>query len=130
MAFLDPTQARLVRCNFNGPGGIRRAAGTGETVVGIRSAAHCACASTGRVLPAFYIGTLPKVLASLFERHAPQLVDRVDFVGVHQFATRLLTDCGVRFRIDEWEARLAVNYAWNAIGASSPLRSARFTRRY
>ncbi|WP_336697133.1 hypothetical protein [Curtobacterium sp. USHLN213] len=60
---------------------------------------------------ATYIGTLPNVLASLFERHAPELVDRVDFVGVHQFATRLLKQRGIRFRVDEREARLALDDA-------------------
>ncbi|WP_206556280.1 3'-5' exonuclease [Curtobacterium luteum] len=130
MAFLDPSQAKLVRRNFNGPARIRGAAGTGKTVVGIHRAAYLARASTGRVLFATYIGTLPKVLASLFERHAPELVDRVDFVGVHQFATRLLKQRGIRFHVDEREARLAFDDAWNAIGASSPLRASRFTRRY
>jgi len=130
MAFLDPSQAKLVRRNFNGPARIRGAAGTGKTVVGIHRAAYLARASTGRVLFATYIGTLPNVLASLFERHAPELVDRVAFVGVHQFATRLLKQRGIRFRVDEREARLALDDAWNAIGASSPLRAARFTRRY
>lgn len=130
MAFLDPSQAKLVRRNFNGPTRIRGAAGTGKTVVGIHRAAYLARAGTGRVLFATYIGTLPKVLASLFERHAPELVNRVDFVGVHQFATRLLKQRGIRFRVDEWEARLAFDDAWNAIGASSPLRAARFRRPY
>lgn len=82
------------------------------------------------MLFATYIGTLPNVLASLFERHSPELVDRVGFVGVHQFATRLLKQRGIRLRVDEREARLALDDAWNAIGASSPLRAARFTRRY
>ncbi|MCS5507215.1 UvrD-helicase domain-containing protein [Curtobacterium flaccumfaciens] len=127
MAFLDPSQAKLVRRNFNGPARIRGAAGIDKTVVGIHRAAYLARASTGRVLFATYIGTLPKVLASLFERHGPELVDRVDF---HQFATRLLKQRGIRFRVDEREARLAFDDAWNAIGAASPLRAARFTRRY
>lgn len=130
MAFLDPSQAKLVRRNFNGPARIRGAAGTGKTVVGIHRAAYLARATTGRVLFATYIGTLPKVLASLFERHAPDLVDRIDFVGVHQFATRLLKQRGIRFRVDEREARLAFDDAWNAVGASSPLRAARFPRPY
>jgi hypothetical protein len=127
MAFLDPSQAKLVRRNFNGPARIRGAAGTGKTVVGIHRAAYLARASTGRVLFATYIRTLPKVLASLFERHAPELVDSVD---VHQLATRLLKQRGIRLRVDERESRLAFDDAWNAIGASSPLRAARFTRRY
>lgn len=123
MAFLDPSQAKLVRRNFNGPARIRGAAGSGKTVVGIHRAAYLARASIDRVLFATYISTLPKVLASLFERHAPELVDRVDFVGAHQFATRLLKQRGVRFSVDEREARLAFEDAWNAVGAFSPLRA-------
>jgi hypothetical protein len=93
-------------------------------VVGIHRAAYLARATTGRVLFATVIGTPPKVLASLFERHAPELVDRVDD---HQSATRLLKQCGIRFRVDEREARLAFDDAWNAIGASSPLRAVQLT---
>jgi hypothetical protein len=99
-------------------------------VVGLHRAAYLARASPGRVLFATCIGMIPKVVASPFERHAPELVDRVDFVGVHQFATRLLRQCGVRFRVDERQAQLAFDDAWNAIGASSPLRAARFARPY
>lgn len=96
--------------------------GTGKTVVGIQRAAYLAHASTGRILFATYIGTLPKVLASLVERHAPELVDRVYFVGVHQFATRLLKQRGIRFRVEDREARLTFDDTWNAIGA--PVRCA------
>jgi len=128
MAFLDPSQAKLVRRNFNGPARIRGAAGIGKTVVGIHRAAYLARASTGRVLFATYIGTLPRVLASLFESHGPELVDRMDFVGVHQFATRLLKQRGIRFRVDEREARLAFEDAWNAVGGlQSAARSALHT---
>jgi superfamily I DNA/RNA helicase len=159
MAFLDPSQAKLVRRNFNGPARIRGAAGTGKTVVGITApttssaatstARHApgscghrqdrrrhppCCLSRPREYRSCVVRHLhrhaPELLASLFERHSPELVDRVDFVGVHQFTTRLLKQRGIRFRVDEREARLALDDAWNAIGASSPLRAARFTRRY
>ncbi|KQO65179.1 hypothetical protein ASF23_03445 [Curtobacterium sp. Leaf261] len=130
MAFLDPTQAKLVRRNFNGPARIRGAAGTGKTVVGLHRAAYLARATGGRVLFATYISTLPKVLSSLFERLAPDMAGRVEFTSVHALARRVLSERGIPFRIAEREARLAFNDAWNAIRASSPLRSERFTRRY
>ncbi|MFS0730049.1 3'-5' exonuclease [Curtobacterium sp. 1P10AnD] len=130
MAFLDPTQAKLVRRNFNGPARIRGAAGTGKTVVGLHRAAYLARSTGGRVLFTTYIGTLPKVLESLLERLAPDMVGRVDFVGVHAFATRLLKERGIAFRVPGREARLAFDEAWNAIRASSPLRSSRFSRSY
>ncbi|MFJ3380303.1 UvrD-helicase domain-containing protein [Curtobacterium sp. NPDC090217] len=130
MAFLDPAQAKLVRRNFNGPARIRGAAGTGKTVVGLHRAAYLARATGGRVLFTTYIRTLPAVLRSLLERLAPDMVDRVDFVNVHAFASQLLKERGVAFRIDGLEAGRAFADAWNVIGASSPLRAPRFTRRY
>ncbi len=130
MAFLDPTQAKLVRRNFNGPARIRGAAGTGKTVVGLHRAAYLARATGGRVLFTTYIRTLPAVLRSLLERLAPDMVGRVDFVNVHAFASQLLKERGVAFRIDGLEAQRAFADAWNVIGASSPLRAPRFTRRY
>jgi hypothetical protein len=130
MAFLDPTQAKLVRRSFNGPARIRGAAGTGKTVVGLHRAAYLARATGGRVLFTTYISTLPKVLESLLERLAPDMVGRVDFMGVHAFASRLLKERGIAFRVPGREARLAFDDAWNAIRASSPLRSSRFSRSY
>ncbi|MBF4582000.1 UvrD-helicase domain-containing protein [Curtobacterium sp. VKM Ac-2865] len=130
MAFLDPAQAKLVRRNFNGPARIRGAAGTGKTVVGLHRAVYLARATGGRVLFTTYIRTLPAVLRSLLERLAPDMVGRVDFVNVHAFASQLLKERGIAFRIDGLEAQRAFADAWNAIGASSPLRAPRFTRRY
>ncbi|MCM3521486.1 nuclease-related domain-containing DEAD/DEAH box helicase [Curtobacterium sp. P97] len=130
MAFLDPAQAKLVRRNFNGPARIRGAAGTGKTVVGLHRAAYLARATGGRVLFTTYIRTLPAVLESLLERLAPDMVGRVDFVNVHAFANRLLKERGVTFAIDTLEAQRAFSDAWNVISASSPLKAARFTRRY
>jgi len=130
MAFLDPAQAKLVRRSFNGPARIRGAAGTGKTVVGLHRAAYLARSTGGRILFTTYIGTLPKVLESLLERLAPDMVGRIDFMGVHAFATRLLKERGIAFRTPGREARLAFDDAWNAIRASSPLRSSRFSRSY
>jgi superfamily I DNA/RNA helicase len=70
------------------------------------------------------------VLRSLLERLAPDMVGRVDFVNVHAFASQLLKERGIAFRIDGLEAQRAFADAWNVIGASSPLRAPRFTRRY
>ncbi|MDR6572468.1 hypothetical protein J2X60_001108 [Curtobacterium sp. 320] len=130
MAFLDPAQAKLVRRSFNGPARIRGAAGTGKTVVGLHRAAYLARSTGGRILFTTYIGTLPKVLESLLDRLAPDMVGRVDFMGVHAFALRLLKERGIAFRTPGLEARLAFDDAWNAIRASSPLRSSRFSRSY
>lgn len=130
MAFLDPAQAKLVRRSFNGPARIRGAAGTRKTVVGLHRAAYLARSTGGRVLFTTYIKTLPRVLESLLERLEPDMVGRVDFMGVHAFATRLLKERGIAFRTPGREARLAFDDAWNGIRASSPLRSSRFSRAY
>ena len=130
MASLDPAQAKLVRRSFNGPARIRGAAGTGKTVVGLHRAAYLARSTGGRVLFTTYIRTLPAVLESLLERLAPDMVGRVDFVGVHAFATRLLKERGIAFCVPGREAQLAFADAWNAVSASSPLKAPRFTRRY
>jgi hypothetical protein len=53
MAFLDPAQAKLVRCSCNGPARIRGAAGTGtgtgtgKTVVGLHRASRWTQAPAG-----------------------------------------------------------------------------------
>ncbi|PZF39637.1 nuclease [Curtobacterium sp. MCLR17_051] len=99
-------------------------------MVGLHRAAYLARATGGRVLFTTYISTLPKVLESLLERLAPDMVGRVDFMGVHAFATRLLKERGIAFRAPGREAQLAFDDAWNAIRASSPLRSSRFSRSY
>jgi len=125
MAFLDPAQARLVRRSFNGPARIRGAAGTGKTVVGLHRATYLARSTGGCVLFTSYIKTLPRVLKSLLERLAPDMVGHVDFMGVHAFATRLLKQRGIAFRAPGLEARLAFDDAWNPIRVSSPLRSSR-----
>lgn len=92
-------------------------------------AAWCSSATPSGLFTT-YIRTLPAVLESLLERLAPDMVGRVDFVNVHAFANRLLKGRGVTFTIDTLEAQRAFSDAWNVISASSPLKAARFTRRY
>ncbi|WFR65838.1 AAA family ATPase [Curtobacterium flaccumfaciens] len=122
--------AKFIRRSFKRPARIRGAAGTGKTVVGLHRAAYLARSTGGRVLFTRYIKTLRRVLEALLERLAPDMVGRVDFMGVHAFATRLLKERGIAFRTPGLEARLAFDDAWNAIRASSPLRSSRFSRPY
>ncbi|WIB64621.1 MULTISPECIES: UvrD-helicase domain-containing protein [unclassified Curtobacterium] len=130
MATLDPAQAKLVRRNFNGPSRIRGAAGTGKTVVGLHRAAYLARSTGQRVLVATYIRTLPAVLGSLLTRLAPDVKDRVDFSGIHQFAIKVLKDRAVPARLDGMEAKRALYEAWNGVDADSPLRSKRFSFAY
>ena len=121
MAFLHPSQAKLVRRAFRGPARIRGAAGTGKTVVGLHRAAHLARQQPKRVLVTSLVKTLPDVLGELMRRLAPQSANQVDFVGVHAFASRLLRDRGIRSRLDPAAADLAFALAWRQVGLTSQL---------
>lgn len=100
MAFLHPEQAKLVRRSFNGPSRIRGPAGTGKTVVGLHRAAYLAAGHNGRVLVTTFVRTLPKVMESLYRRLSPETADRVEFVGLHAWARRLLDDRGITFHCE------------------------------
>lgn len=130
MAFLHPDQARLVRRSFSGPSRIRGAAGTGKTVVGLHRAAYLARASTGRVVVTTFVKTLPAVLGTLLERLAPDVVDRVEFTGVHKFATGVLRERGQRVDLDLGGVTQAFNYAWGTVGRRGPLHELDPSSRY
>ncbi len=130
MSFLHPAQAKLVRRTFNGPARIRGAAGTGKTVVGLHRAAYLARSRPGRVLVTTYVRTLPDVLREMLTRLAPDVVDRVDFVGTHAFARRLLVERGVDVHNDGRDIDAAWDAAWAAAGRDSMLDSDRLGRRY
>jgi hypothetical protein len=121
MAFLHPDQARLARRSFNGPSRIRGAAGTGKTVVGLHRACHIARTRPGTVLVTTFVRTLPDVLSSLMERMAPQVVDRVEFSGIHAFALKLLRERGVPVFLDQTKADLQFDRAWRSVGKDGEL---------
>ena len=116
MAFLDPSQSKVVRRSFNGPCRIRGSAGTGKTVVGLHRAAYLARSVPGRVLVTTYISTLHGVLRSQLQRLAPEAVHRVDFRGVHEFAREVLKRNGVRNRTDDSRASAAFSRVWARCG--------------
>lgn len=121
MAFLDPTQARLVRRNFNGPSRIRGAAGTGKTVVALHRAAHLARTMEGRVLVTTFVRTLPRVMSALMERLAPDVAGRIDFRSVHSFARDVLVQRGRPVVIDAVTADRVFKDLWEREGKSGPL---------
>jgi len=121
MAFLDPAQARLVRRNFNGPSRIRGAAGTGKTVVALHRAAYLARTMEGRVLVTTFVRTLPRVMSALMQRLAPDVVDRIDFRSVHQFARDVLVQRGRPVVIDAVTADRVFKDLWEREGKSGPL---------
>jgi hypothetical protein len=121
MTFLDPEQARLVRRSFNGPSRIRGAAGTGKTVVGLHRAAYLARSQPGIVLVTSYVSTLPAVLSAQMDRLAPDISRRIEFVGTHAFAKRLLSDRAVPVNLQPAAADAEFDYAWRTVGAPGPL---------
>lgn len=121
MAFLHPSQAKLVRRGFNGPARIRGAAGTGKTVVGLHRAAYLARSQRAKVLVTSFVRTLPDVLGNLLSRLAPDTADRVEFVGVHAFALRLLRQRGIRLNLDGAEVARAFSSAWLRVGVGGAL---------
>jgi hypothetical protein len=125
MSFLHPAQAKLVRRSFNGPSRIRGGAGTGKTVVGLHRAAYLARTRPGRVLVTTFVRTLPDVLGHLLEQMAPDVVDRIEFAGVHGWARRLLLDRGIRIDVDESKARVAFDTAWRSLPGDGPLHRSR-----
>jgi hypothetical protein len=121
MTFLHPDQIELVRRSWNGPARLRGAAGTGKTVVGLHRAAYLASTRPGRVLVVSFVRTLPGVLSGLFERMAPENADRVDFLGLHEFARRILDERGVRSRLNGRLAPKLFDQAWLERGEPSVL---------
>lgn len=114
MTFLHPDQARVIRRSFAGPSRIRGGAGTGKTVVGLHRAAYLARRFPDRrILFTTYVKTLPVVLRSLLQRMAPDVVDRVDFIGTDSFASSVLAKRGVRQRIDPTLAAALFTSAWS-----------------
>ncbi|NEM91631.1 UvrD-helicase domain-containing protein [Galbitalea soli] len=116
MSFLTPEQARLARRSFDGPSRIRGAAGTGKTVTALHRAAHLARTQPGIVLVTSYVSTLPAVLASQLERMAPEIRHRVEFMGTHAFAKRLLSDRGIRCNLQPAIADAEFEVAWRTVG--------------
>ncbi len=130
MTFLHPDQTKLIRRNFNGPSRIRGAAGTGKTVVGLHRAAYLARSRPGKVLVTTYVRTLPTVLSSLLERMAPEVSDKVEFVSVHRFAGRVLSERGIRINTNPVKANSAFKSAWFHVGVKGPLSTIDAKDRY
>ena len=116
MTFLDPDQARIIRRSFNGPARIRGAAGTGKTVVGLHRAAYLARTQPGVVLVTSFVSTLPAVQASFMAQLAPDIRERIEFVGTQSFAKRLLSDRGVGTNLQPAIADAEFELAWRTIG--------------
>lgn len=121
MAFLHPTQTRLVRRTFSGPARIRGPAGTGKTVVLLHRAAWLATIRSGRVLVTSFVSTLPPQLRAVYRRLSPETADKVDFVAVHELARNLLARNGQNLPVDRRRVARAFDCAWARAGRRSVL---------
>lgn len=98
MIFLSPVQRRAVERAVGGPARVTGGPGTGKTVVGLhRAAAFARELDRGqRVLMTSFVRTVPDVLAGLFERLAPDCVDRCRFASVHSLAMQVLASRSIK----------------------------------
>lgn len=112
MVYLHPAQLDVVRRRYNGPCRIRGAAGCGKTVVALHRAAYLAAQEPGDLLFLTYVKTLPRVMATLYERLSPHTVGRVQFSGIHALAMSLVRGAGVRIKIDPRAADSCFHRAW------------------
>jgi hypothetical protein len=112
MIWLHPEQASVARRPSAGPARIRGAAGTGKTVVALHRLAWLAESRPGQFLVTSYVRTLPGVLERSYARLSPQTRHRVDFVGLHRFAFRLLADRRRPVDCDAQQAVGAFDDAW------------------
>jgi Nuclease-related domain/AAA domain/UvrD-like helicase C-terminal domain len=130
MGFLHPSQVRLVRRCFNGPARVRGPAGTGKTVVLLHRTAWLASTRPGRILVTSFVRTLPHQLRAIYKRLSPDTVDKVDFLGVHELARRLLGDAGQHVPTKQRGVDAAFSRAWERVGVGGALVEICASRQY
>lgn len=128
MTWLHPDQVQLVVRSISGPARIRGAAGTGKSVVALHRAHVLARQPEARVLVTSHVRALPSAQGRLFERLAPDLVHRVEFRGLHSWASRLLRSRGITPRLTDGDA--AFTRAWDRCPSSPFLSSVVADRHY
>ena len=121
MGFLHPAQTRLVRRSYAGPARIRGPAGTGKSVVMLHRTAWLAETRPGRILVTSYVRTLPIHQKAVYQRLSPTTADRVDFLGLHAVAGKVLAAAGQRMNVNGQRATAAFDTAWAQVGATGPL---------
>lgn len=132
MIWLHPAQAQLVTGRANGPARIRGVAGSGKSVVALHKAARLSRAPGARILVTTFVRSLPGVQRSLFERLSPSTVDRVEFLGLHAWACRLLSQRGIPFDLGEpgRDAHSAWSRAWASSGVARELAATGLPNQY
>ncbi len=118
MTWLHPSQAQLVTRRYSGPARVRGPAGTGKTVVALHRVRELARRPNAHVLMTSYVRTLPHVHKALFRRLAPELVNAVEFRGLHAWAVALLRSRGRLPAVAPDAGRRIFDEAWAAMHAS------------
>jgi hypothetical protein len=121
MSFPGPERARLIRRSFAGPARISGETGSGKTSLALQRAAYLARSGPGIVLVTSYVSTLPAVLSSVMRQLAPDVSSRVEFVGTHAFAKRLLSDRGIPLNLQPAIADAEFELVWRTVGRLGPL---------
>ncbi|HEU4849951.1 MAG TPA: UvrD-helicase domain-containing protein, partial [Terrimesophilobacter sp.] len=66
--------------------------------------------------------TLPAVMGNLLKRLAPDIAERVEFVNVHSFASRVLRARGVQIKVDSRRAGQLLGQAWATLDPAHRVR--------
>ena len=113
LTFLHPHQRAIVTRDYRGPARISGPAGTGKTVVALHRLRYVARRSAGPVLFTTFVRTLPPVHEAAFRRLAPEFGDRAEFVHLHAWVRRFLTERGRPVEVDARGVRTAFGRAWS-----------------
>ncbi|ASO21400.1 hypothetical protein AHOG_18875 [Actinoalloteichus hoggarensis] len=112
IAFLDSRQTDLVEGIHSGPARISGPAGTGKTVVALHRLARMARRSSDRLLFTTFVRSPPAVHQRSCQRLAPEVADRVEFVGLHRWTRGLLAERGRPLTVDRRAVRNCFASAW------------------
>ena len=122
LTFLHPAQRSIVTRRFSGPARISGPAGTGKTVVALHRLRHLARRTTGPLLFTTFVRTLPTVHRQAFLRLAPELDGRVEFIGLHAWSRKMLSEHGIDARVRQNRIENALGRAWQKHrGALEPI---------
>jgi AAA domain/UvrD-like helicase C-terminal domain len=109
MIYLHPSQASIVRADFNGPARVRGGPGTGKTVVALHRAAKLArnAADGERVLLTTFLRNLPPVWQGLMAQLEPDARDRLEIVNLDALVRRIVAERGDDVAVAEPDWRRA-----------------------
>jgi superfamily I DNA/RNA helicase len=132
MTWLHPMQSALATRSYSGPARVRGVAGSGKTVVALHRARHLSRAADSKVLVTTFVRTLPTVQQTLFEQLSPSTAKRVEFRGLHSWASTLLRSRGIMLDLGEpgRDARSAFSRAWASCGVARELSALGMQQQY